>query len=336
MTLTTLCFYQHLQPYSVMSTERTVICFRNGPTPISEWRGNDGSASASLLMCDSNHSVLHQQGHVCETNEMTSYTVYGHDNKGTAITQAFNGQLQNLVPRLYSLGNGTRLYSPLIMRFYSPDRYSPFDAGGLNAYAYCENDPVNKTDPSGHWPTPNTPKVPSPPSSPPRSPHVTPSWGPPFPDLPRARSRSRSPSPQHSPLPDLSRERNRSRSPVSIDAQPAPSTSPALTSRVEQSSSRPTGPRLIEGTANRRPQIVTMTEDQELLLQSWNRESHCNIAGLPADTAKILRSVAIRAIRQGGSPTLAIRDQHYNIGTRRENLILQSVYGRLRKIRQPQ
>ena len=35
------------------------------------------------------------------------------------------------------------------MRFNSPDQLSPFDAGGLNAYAYCSGDPVNRSDPSG-------------------------------------------------------------------------------------------------------------------------------------------------------------------------------------------
>ena len=39
------------------------------------------------------------------------------------------------------------------MRFASPDDLSPFLAGGLNAYAYCQGDPVNFTDPSGNFPT---------------------------------------------------------------------------------------------------------------------------------------------------------------------------------------
>ncbi|MEE4636302.1 RHS repeat-associated core domain-containing protein [Pseudomonas alliivorans] len=38
------------------------------------------------------------------------------------------------------------------MRFNQPDNLSPFGRGGLNAYAYCLGDPVNRGDPSGHSP----------------------------------------------------------------------------------------------------------------------------------------------------------------------------------------
>ncbi|RMR48355.1 YD repeat protein [Pseudomonas amygdali pv. mori] len=51
------------------------------------------------------------------------------------------------------LGNGYRAFNPVLMRFNSPDSLSPFGEGGLNAYAYCEEDPVNRVDPGGHLPT---------------------------------------------------------------------------------------------------------------------------------------------------------------------------------------
>ncbi|EJL88509.1 RHS repeat-associated core domain protein containing protein [Herbaspirillum sp. CF444] len=62
----------------------------------------------------------------------------------------YNGQRQDPVSGTYHLGNGYRAYNPVLMRFNSPDAWSPFGAGGINAYAYCAGDPVNYADPSGH------------------------------------------------------------------------------------------------------------------------------------------------------------------------------------------
>ncbi len=50
----------------------------------------------------------------------------------------------------YQLGNGYRAYLPSLMRFNAPDSLSPFGAGGPNPYAYCDGEPVNRVDPSGH------------------------------------------------------------------------------------------------------------------------------------------------------------------------------------------
>lgn len=62
----------------------------------------------------------------------------------------FNGERLDPVSQTYNLGNGYRCYSPKQMRFISPDSWSPFGNGGLNQYAYCEGDPINRSDPSGH------------------------------------------------------------------------------------------------------------------------------------------------------------------------------------------
>jgi RHS repeat-associated protein len=64
----------------------------------------------------------------------------------------FNGALFEQRLECYLLGNGYRAYMPTLMRFNGPDSLSPFGRGGLNAYAYCSGDPVNRTDPSGHMP----------------------------------------------------------------------------------------------------------------------------------------------------------------------------------------
>lgn len=63
----------------------------------------------------------------------------------------FNGERPDFITGHYLLGKGYRAHNPVLMRFNGPDSLSPFAQGGLNAYAYCQGDPVNFTDPSGHW-----------------------------------------------------------------------------------------------------------------------------------------------------------------------------------------
>ena len=42
----------------------------------------------------------------------------------------------------------------MLRTFYSRDSWSPFGASGVNRYQYCQLDPINNIDPSGHisWP----------------------------------------------------------------------------------------------------------------------------------------------------------------------------------------
>lgn len=79
------------------------------------------------------------------------YTAYGF-SKQHAPWVSFNGQRYDFMTGCYPLGNGHRNFSPLLMRFLSPDALSPFAQGGRNAYAYCLGDPVNGDDPSGQMP----------------------------------------------------------------------------------------------------------------------------------------------------------------------------------------
>lgn len=81
-----------------------------------------------------------------------SYTPYGANRAIDAELLAFAGQALDPLTGCYHLGNGRRAYNPAIMRFLSPDPMSPFSKGGLNTYAYCAGDPVNRFDPSGeNW-----------------------------------------------------------------------------------------------------------------------------------------------------------------------------------------
>lgn len=107
----------------------------------------DQGTAAQPLHVDQANSVLNG------VPDKTTYSAYGFFKEGqsTAVL-AFNGERLDPSTRTYALGNGNRTYHPTLFRFSSPDLFSPFDQGGLNAYAYCENDPINKMDPSGNVP----------------------------------------------------------------------------------------------------------------------------------------------------------------------------------------
>jgi RHS repeat-associated protein len=102
--------------------------------------------------------VTNQQRTVVQTvtagaREDFSYTAYGHCpiEGGLHSLLGFNGEQPDPVTGCYLLGNGYRAYNPVLMRFHSPDSLSPFGAGGVNPYAYCAGDPINLTDPTGHF-----------------------------------------------------------------------------------------------------------------------------------------------------------------------------------------
>jgi RHS repeat-associated protein len=81
-----------------------------------------------------------------------AYLPFGHLNveDGRRTKLLFNGQHLESLLHCYFLGNGYRAFNTELMRFMSPDSLSPFSMGGLNGYAYCRNDPINRHDPSGH------------------------------------------------------------------------------------------------------------------------------------------------------------------------------------------
>lgn len=77
------------------------------------------------------------------------YLPYGYLSISQTLL-GFNGDRRDPVTDCYLLGNGRRAFNPRLMRFISSDRMSPFAAGGLNSYAYCLGDPVNRHDPQGN------------------------------------------------------------------------------------------------------------------------------------------------------------------------------------------
>lgn len=105
-----------------------------------------------LLASDTRNTVLAAIGPT-GTNASV-YTPYGAQSAKGAVQNrpGFNGQLRERPTGWYHLGNGHRVYNPVLMRFHTPDKLSPFGKGGLNSYAYCLGDPVNLVDPTGQLP----------------------------------------------------------------------------------------------------------------------------------------------------------------------------------------
>jgi RHS repeat-associated protein len=110
----------------------------------------EGARPKSLLLAgDYSGSVLREvDGR--EVSEI-AYTAYGYRDAAQPVASrpGYNGEVRDETG-WYLLGNGYRAFNPRLMRFHSPDSWSPFGDGGVNAYAYCLGDPVSFTDPTGH------------------------------------------------------------------------------------------------------------------------------------------------------------------------------------------
>lgn len=111
-------------------------------------RQNSGTC---LLACDSMGSPLHADGAPCITH--SSYMAFGYSPSHASLPVGFHGDYPHWLHGWYAKGNGYRWYLPQLMRFSAPDSLSPFSVGGINSYAYAGNDPVNRSDPSGHYST---------------------------------------------------------------------------------------------------------------------------------------------------------------------------------------
>ena len=108
-----------------------------------------------LLAADRQNSILKVRNSRC-------YSPYGFDKVASRESiLGYNGEYRDIMSGYDLLGNGVRAYSSVLMRFCSADVLSPFGAGGINGYAYCEGDPINYLDADGRT---RVPAMPSPPA----------------------------------------------------------------------------------------------------------------------------------------------------------------------------
>lgn len=120
------------------------------PQPPVENQGAPRQLRTILLAADNKNSIMAELTGA-QPNSI-AYCAYGGQSPQQQIAShlGFNGELCERQIGWYVLGNGYRAYNPKLMRFHSPDNWSPFGGGGLNAYMYCVGDPVNFSDPTGH------------------------------------------------------------------------------------------------------------------------------------------------------------------------------------------
>lgn len=146
----TLIFYNQTRLATEIEGELTRRLFEYNAHPLALQQ--DG-ATSTLLATDMQTSVLHSVS-ADGTQQAHAYTPFGHQRDVTTLhsVSGFNGERPDPVTGHYLLGQGYRAFNPVLMRFNSPDSLSPFGKGGINAYAYCENNPANKVDPTGHIP----------------------------------------------------------------------------------------------------------------------------------------------------------------------------------------
>lgn len=123
---------------------------RHAAQPLAQQRGPGGAGATTLLATDLAQSpLLTLTGALMQR---LSYTGYGYAPAESGLSRllGFNGECPDRITGHYLLGNGKRAFNPVLMRFNSPDELSPFEEGGLNAYAYCAGDPINYQDPTGN------------------------------------------------------------------------------------------------------------------------------------------------------------------------------------------
>lgn len=130
--------------------KQKTILERKDTIPMAKHTRHIGNSLQTILLATSQSKSVLAEVNRGEVSQMT-YSVYGHLS-GIHLPSThlgFNGECRERHTGWYMLGNGYRAYNPVLMRFHSPDKLSPFGAGGLNPYTYCAADPINHRDPSG-------------------------------------------------------------------------------------------------------------------------------------------------------------------------------------------
>ena len=134
----------------IKGTQRYSVFQQDGRL-LAQQRRDRTKDECHLLGTDLQQSVLHAVG--ADKHHSMAYNAYGHRpvENGLISVLGFNGERADPVTGHYLLGNGYRAFNPVLMRFNSPDSWSPFGRGGINSYGYCGGEPINRVDRNGHF-----------------------------------------------------------------------------------------------------------------------------------------------------------------------------------------
>lgn len=166
-----LALHAPLQTFHYDPLDR--ICANANQRDTGQRRVYCGTALVSEMLAAGNAGYLRARGQLLAIRHGAAVTICAVDQQGSVVsaTETLSGNV-SYTPHgftgspgllgycaeraeaesdVYLLGNGYRAYDPASMRFRSPDNSSPFGRGGHNAYAYCHADPINRSDPTGHF-----------------------------------------------------------------------------------------------------------------------------------------------------------------------------------------
>lgn len=126
------------------------LYLHHGEQPLGQQQKGSGAQSPLLLHTSASHSVIAESQ--AGSTRGIRYTAYGqrHADEPLLCDLGYNGEALDPDSGLYLLGSA-RLYNPSTKCFHSEDPGGPFGEGGLNYYAYGDNNPAIYRDPTGHY-----------------------------------------------------------------------------------------------------------------------------------------------------------------------------------------
>ena len=112
------------------------------------------TATAYYIETDHLGSIIRAYDYIGNTKFSAAYDAWGNQTVGTnaiGLTRGYTGHEH--WPQFSLIDMNGRFYDPLLGRFLSPDPYvqAPENPQNYNRYAYCLNNPLKYTDPSGEF-----------------------------------------------------------------------------------------------------------------------------------------------------------------------------------------